>query len=60
MSCPRQAGHGGEEQQVFKLLVTCQGHALEVSRFFAGHTMDIEEDIDGDDTAEWTMSTMTY
>ncbi|KAJ4003192.1 hypothetical protein NW752_011633 [Fusarium irregulare] len=41
---------------VFKLLVTCYVRALEVDRLFPGCTLDLEEDIEVDDSAGWTMS----
>lgn len=46
----------GDGQPVFKLLVTCQSQALGVSEYFAGHTLDLQEDIEEDDLAEWTIS----
>lgn len=44
--------------QVFKLLVTCHDRALGISRFFLGHTVDLQEEIEVDDSAEWVISTL--
>ena len=41
---------------VFKLLVTCYDRALEVDRLFSGCTLDLEEDIETDDSVDWTIS----
>jgi hypothetical protein len=41
---------------VFKLLVTCFDRALEVDRLFSGCTLDLGEDIEVDDSADWTIS----
>ncbi len=49
---------GNCDEIIFKLLVTCHGRALGVSRYFAGNTIDLEEDIEPDDTAKWHISTM--
>ncbi|KAF5568724.1 hypothetical protein FNAPI_2 [Fusarium napiforme] len=41
---------------VFKLLVTCYDHALDVGRYFSGYTLDLKEDIEADDTADWIIA----
>ncbi|KAH6677900.1 hypothetical protein F5X68DRAFT_278047 [Plectosphaerella plurivora] len=40
---------------VFKLLVTCRNRALDVGRFF-GRTLEMEEGIEEDTSADWTLS----
>lgn len=45
-----------DAQQVFKLLVTCQDRALGISRLFSGCTLDLLEEIEMDDTADWAIS----
>lgn len=47
---------GRDGGPVFKLLVTCYDRALGVYRLFSGCTLDLEEDIEVDDSAGWTMS----
>ncbi|KAI1270113.1 hypothetical protein F5Y18DRAFT_367148 [Xylariaceae sp. FL1019] len=46
------------EDLVFKLLLTCQGRALGVSSYFAGHTIDLPTDLEPDDSSSWRISTM--
>jgi len=41
---------------VFKLLVTCHDRALEVDRLFSGCIVDLDEDIEAVDSADWTIS----
>ncbi|KAF5720097.1 hypothetical protein FMUND_4381 [Fusarium mundagurra] len=41
---------------VFKLLVTCYDHALDVGRYFSGYTLDLDEDIETDDIADWIIA----
>jgi hypothetical protein len=50
-----QLAHQGRHP-VFKLLVTCYDHALDVGRYFSGYTLDLHEDIEADDTADWTIA----
>lgn len=45
------------DQVSFKLLVTCRGRAFGVARHFLEHTLDLPEDVDVDDSAEWKIST---
>ncbi|KAG5661788.1 hypothetical protein KAF25_004027 [Fusarium avenaceum] len=45
-------------QQVFKLSVTCQDRALGISRLFPGCTLDLPEEIEMDDAADWAISAM--
>ncbi|SPN98696.1 uncharacterized protein DNG_01740 [Cephalotrichum gorgonifer] len=52
---------GQEQRQVFKLLVTCQDRALGVARYFGRDTtLDLQEDVEADDSADWTISTMAF
>jgi hypothetical protein len=44
------------EQIVFKLLVTCEGRALEISKYFTNQTVDLDEEIEHDDSASWKFS----
>ncbi|KAF4992488.1 hypothetical protein FDECE_13704 [Fusarium decemcellulare] len=54
----RLANHQQKDgHQIFKLLVTCQDRALGVSRYFSGRVLDLPEEIEADDTAEWALST---
>jgi hypothetical protein len=48
----------GHHDIVFKLLVTCQGRALEVSKYFVDQTMDMDEEIEPDDSSSWRISTL--
>ncbi|KAF5647841.1 uncharacterized protein FTJAE_1524 [Fusarium tjaetaba] len=41
---------------VFKLLVTCYVHALDVGRYFSVYTLDLKKDIEADDTADWVIA----
>ncbi|KAF5572063.1 hypothetical protein FPANT_13377 [Fusarium pseudoanthophilum] len=50
-----QLAHQGR-YPVFKLLVTCYGHALDVGRYFSGYTLDLDEDIETDDMADWVIA----
>ncbi|KAI9903641.1 hypothetical protein N3K66_000170 [Trichothecium roseum] len=47
-----------DEHRVFKLLLTCQTRALGVSRLFTGCVIDLPEETEPDDKAEWVISTM--
>ncbi|KAI0103756.1 hypothetical protein GGR51DRAFT_251553 [Nemania sp. FL0031] len=46
------------DEIVFKLLVTCEGRALDISKYFANHIVDLGEDIEPDESAAWKISTM--
>ncbi|RBR13213.1 hypothetical protein FVER53590_09900 [Fusarium verticillioides] len=50
-----QLAHQGR-YPVFKLLVTCYDHALDVGRYFSGNTLDLNEDIETDDIADWIIA----
>ncbi|KAL3301869.1 hypothetical protein RB213_005008 [Colletotrichum asianum] len=51
------ASKKAHDQVAFKLLVTCRGRAFGVARHFLEHTLDLPEDVDVDDSAEWKIST---
>ncbi|KAI0410963.1 hypothetical protein F5X98DRAFT_358392 [Xylaria grammica] len=46
------------EQLVFKLLVTCQGRELDISRYFASETVDLDAEVEPDDSSSWRISTI--
>lgn len=46
------------QRKVFKLLVTCQDRALEINKYFGGHTLDLPVEVDEDDSADWAISNM--
>lgn len=46
------------DQIVFKLLVTCRGRALEISKYFINQTADLGEEVEPDDSDSWTMRAM--
>ncbi|KAI0442771.1 hypothetical protein F4803DRAFT_562076 [Xylaria telfairii] len=48
----------GNDQIVFKLLVTCQGRALEISKYFVNQTVDLVEEVEPDDSDSWRISIM--
>ncbi|KAF6809748.1 hypothetical protein CMUS01_13617 [Colletotrichum musicola] len=45
-------------QAVLKLLLTCRSRSLVISRHFLDVTLDLQEDVDADDSADWAISTM--
>lgn len=45
------------DRVIFKLLVTCQSRALLTSKYFVGHTLDLDEHVEVDDTSAWQIST---
>jgi len=47
------------DKLLFKLLVTCQGRALGISKYFVGHTLDLDESIEVDDSSTWQISTIS-
>ncbi|KAI1734073.1 hypothetical protein F4680DRAFT_365004 [Xylaria scruposa] len=48
----------GQDQTVFKLLVTCQGRALEISKYFISQTVDLTAEIEPEDSDSWKISAM--
>lgn len=47
----------GHEQIIFKLLVTCEGRALEISKYFINQTVDLDAEVEPDESASWKIST---
>lgn len=47
-----------DEHRVFKLLLTCRTRALGVSKLFTGCVIDLPEETEADDEADWVISTM--
>lgn len=56
----RLASKQKQGQAAFKLLMTCQDRALEIGEYFVGHTVDLEEEVEGDDSADWMVSTLRH
>lgn len=48
----------GHDQVVFKLLVTCQGRAMDTSRYFINQTVDLVAEVEPQDSDSWRISTM--
>ncbi|KAI0812813.1 hypothetical protein GGR55DRAFT_637974 [Xylaria sp. FL0064] len=46
------------EQTVFKLLVTCEGRALDISKYFMNQTVDLVTEAEHDEAASWRISTL--
>ncbi|KAI0548227.1 hypothetical protein F4679DRAFT_551685 [Xylaria curta] len=46
------------DQIVFKLLVTCQGRALEISKYFINQTVDLAAEVEPEDSDLWKISAM--
>lgn len=46
------------DEIVFKLLVTSRGRALGIGRYFAGHTLDLDEEVEADDSSAWQIANM--
>ncbi|KAI1274635.1 hypothetical protein F5Y07DRAFT_410066 [Xylaria sp. FL0933] len=46
------------EQTVFKLLVTCEGRALDISKYFMNQTVDLVTEAEHDEAASWRISTI--
>lgn len=44
---------------IFKLLVTCRGRVLEVGPYFAGHTLEMEGDVEAEDSSTWQIASMS-
>ncbi|KAI0427952.1 hypothetical protein F5Y09DRAFT_314759 [Xylaria sp. FL1042] len=41
---------------VFKLLVTCEGRALDISKYFMNQTVDLVTEVEPDEAASWRIS----
>ncbi|KAI0453850.1 hypothetical protein F5B21DRAFT_478091 [Xylaria acuta] len=48
----------GHDQIVFKLLVTCQGRALDISKYFVNQTVDLVTEAEPDDSDSWRIAAM--
>lgn len=49
---------GCDEGVVFKLLVTCRGRAMRVGKYFAGQTLELDEDVEAEDSSSWQIASM--
>lgn len=47
-----------QDKIVFKLLVTCRGRAIELGQYFAGHTLDLDETVEAEDSSTWQIANM--
>lgn len=48
----------GTDDIVFKMLVTCRGRAMDTGQYFAGHTLELDEDVEADDSSTWQIASM--
>lgn len=48
----------GSDNIVFKLLVTCRGRAIDIGQYFTGHTLDLDEDVEAEDSSAWQIASM--
>lgn len=48
----------GCDEIAFKLLVTCRGRALGIGHYFTGHTLDLDEEVEEDDSSTWQIASM--
>lgn len=46
------------DEIVFKLLVTCRGRALGIGQYFTGHTLDLDEEVEVEDSSMWRIASM--
>lgn len=46
------------DEIVFKLLVTCRGRALGIGQYFVGHTLDLDEEVEADDSSMWKIASI--
>ncbi|KAH7144592.1 hypothetical protein B0J13DRAFT_47620 [Dactylonectria estremocensis] len=44
---------------VFKLLVTCRGRALDITQYFTGHVLQMDESVEADDSSAWQIANLT-
>ncbi|KAH8769183.1 hypothetical protein F5883DRAFT_65963 [Diaporthe sp. PMI_573] len=44
------------DEIVFKLLVTCRGRVLGIGQYFTGNTLDLDEEIEADDSSTWQIA----
>ncbi|KAJ3557896.1 hypothetical protein NPX13_g9836 [Xylaria arbuscula] len=48
----------GHDQIVIKFLVTCQGRALDIGKYFVNQTVDLVGEVEPDDSDSWRISVM--
>lgn len=46
------------DEIVFKLLVTCRARALGIGQYFTGNTLDLDEEVEADDSSIWQITSM--
>ncbi|KAL2286016.1 hypothetical protein FJTKL_07263 [Diaporthe vaccinii] len=46
------------DEIVFKLLVTCRGRALGIGQYFTGHKLDLDEEVEVEDSSTWRIASM--
>ncbi|KAJ0122198.1 hypothetical protein J7T55_002710 [Diaporthe amygdali] len=46
------------DEIVFKLLVTCRGRALGIGQYFTRHTLDLDEEVEADDSSTWKIASI--
>lgn len=46
------------DEIVFKLLVTCRGRDLGIGQYFTGNTLDLDEEVEADDSSAWRIASM--
>lgn len=44
---------------IFKLLVTCRGRALGIDQYFTGNTLDLDEEVEVEDSSTWRIASMS-
>lgn len=42
----------------FKMLVTCRGRAMGIGTHFAGHVLEMDEDVEAEDSSAWQVAAM--
>jgi hypothetical protein len=45
---------------IFKFLVTCRGRSMAIYEHFIGHTVDMEELVEEEDSSAWTIANMGH
>ncbi|KAI3391981.1 hypothetical protein diail_6388, partial [Diaporthe ilicicola] len=46
------------DEITFKLLVTCRGRALGITQYFTGQTLELDEEVEADDSSTWRISSL--
>lgn len=49
----------GSGDIVIKLLVTCRGRALGIGQYFTGHTLELDGEVEVDDSSTWQIASMS-